>query len=67
MERKHIGDLNTSNFFCKGCGMTRDSIDCPVCSHVVRPSEFSFPLPVVAIFVLGAVIVAVGAWFVSRI
>lgn len=65
---KHIGDLNTSNFFCKGCGMMRNENgdECPQCRLLRLPVE-TFPLPVIGIFVLAAIVFVVGVWIVSQI
>lgn len=34
--RRSLGELNTSAFFCKGCGMLPASDDCPVCRNLVK-------------------------------
>ena len=33
--RKHLGELNSGTFFCKGCGIVPDSPDCPICRNLV--------------------------------
>ena len=69
---KHLGELNTTRFFCGGCGMTAidDITDwkCPVCRRLEPPRETErTPLPVLALFLLGIAIVACGSWYLSRI
>jgi hypothetical protein len=75
IKHKNLGELNTSTFFCGGCGMVPATDDCPICRNLVkrerRPSWlerlfpdrwFSTQVIVAAIVVIAIFVFAFNTW-----
>lgn len=69
MNARHLGELNTTRFFCRGCGMSPEPPDgeaCPTClkDHLADPiDDAAFAVYVLIAGVVIAVLIGVAAIF----